>query len=175
MVRCGLIQARNVLVAEHSLGEIREAMVRKHVEMIEQAAREKVQILCLQELFYGPYFCAEQDPRWYGLAEAVPDGPSVRLMQELAAKHHMVIIVPVYEQELPGLYFNTAAVIRRGRTLPGKISQTSHSALPSGFLGEILFHARRSGLPGVLPQNTRRWACTSAMTGTFPKARARWD
>ena len=63
MVRCGLIQARNVLCAGHSLGEIREAMVRKHVEMIEQAAREKVQILCLQELFYGPYFCAEQDPR----------------------------------------------------------------------------------------------------------------
>jgi hypothetical protein len=40
MVRCGLIQARNVLGTEHSLGEIREAMVRKHVEMIEQAARE---------------------------------------------------------------------------------------------------------------------------------------
>ena len=61
MVRCGLIQARNVLGAEHSLGEIRDAMVQKHVEMIGQAAQQQVQILCLQELFYGPYFCAEQD------------------------------------------------------------------------------------------------------------------
>ena len=56
MVRCGLIQARNVLGAEHSLGEIREAMVRKHVEMIEQAAREQVQILCLQELILRAVF-----------------------------------------------------------------------------------------------------------------------
>ena len=111
IVRCGLIQARNVLGPEHSLSEIREAMVRKHVELIEQAAGRQVQILCLQELFYGPYFCAEQDARWYELAEPVPDGPTVRQLQELAARHHMVIIVPVYEQELPGLYFNTAAVL----------------------------------------------------------------
>src|SRR5260221_8283338 len=86
MVRCGLIQAGNVLGTEHSLGEIRDAMVKKHVEMIAQAAKQKVQILCLQELFYGPYFCAEQDPRWYELTESVPDGPSTKLMQELAAK-----------------------------------------------------------------------------------------
>ena len=94
MVRGGLIQARNVLGAEHSLSEIRDAMVQKHVQLIEQAAGKQVQLLCLQELFYGPYFCAEQDPRWYELAEAVPDGPSVRLMQELAAKHHIVLDRP---------------------------------------------------------------------------------
>ena len=62
IVRCGLIQARNVLSAEHSLAEIREAMIKKHVDLIEQAARQGVQILCLQELFYGPYFCAERIP-----------------------------------------------------------------------------------------------------------------
>ena len=66
----GLFRRGNVLGTEHSLGEIRDAMVQKHVEMIEQAAKQKVQILCLQELFYGPYFCAEQDPRWYELTEA---------------------------------------------------------------------------------------------------------
>src|SRR5882724_8665309 len=98
IVRCGLIQARNVLGADQSLTEIREAMVAKHVELIGQAARQLVQLLCLQELFYGPYFCAEQDPRWYDLAEPVPDGPTVRLMQEIAARHHMAMVVPVYEQ-----------------------------------------------------------------------------
>src|SRR6476469_1578229 len=111
MVRCGLIQARNVLGAEHSLAEIREAMVRKHVEMIAQAAKEKVQILCLQELFYGPYFCAEQDEKWYGLAERVPDGPTIKLMQERAKQYGRAIIVPVYEKEIEGVYYNTAAVI----------------------------------------------------------------
>ena len=111
IVRCALIQARNVLGPEHSLNEIREAMLRKHVDLIEHAAREQVQILCLQELFYGPYFCAEQDARWYELAEPVPDGPIIRQMQELAARHQITMIVPVYVQELPGLYFNTAAVL----------------------------------------------------------------
>ena len=79
MVRCGLIQAGNVLGTEHSLSEIRDAMVKKHVDMIEQAAKQKVQILCLQELFYGPYFCAEQDPRWYEMTEPVPDGPTYEI------------------------------------------------------------------------------------------------
>jgi N-carbamoylputrescine amidase len=81
IVRCGLIQARNVLGPDHSLDEIREAMVLKHVELINQAAKQQVQILCLQELFNGPYFCAEQEARWYDLAEPVPGGPSVRRMQ----------------------------------------------------------------------------------------------
>src|ERR1700731_3638452 len=111
-VRCGLIQARCEWSPEkYSLADIRERMIVKHEKLIGEAAKRKTQILCLQELFYGPYFCAEQDTRWYELAEPVPDGPSVRQMQELAARHHMAIVVPVYEQELPGLYFNTAAVL----------------------------------------------------------------
>ena len=111
IVRCGLIQARNVLDSRHSLSEIKKAMIDKHLKLIEQAAKKKVNVLCLQELFYGPYFCAEQDIRWYELTERVPDGPTTKLMQKIAAKHHMVIVVPLYEEQMPGVYFNTAAVI----------------------------------------------------------------
>ena len=50
-------------------------MIDKHLKLIEQAAAEGPKILCLQELFYGPYFCAEQDTKWYHLTERVPDGP----------------------------------------------------------------------------------------------------
>src|SRR5205807_4893797 len=71
IIRCGLIQARNVLGPDHPLTEIKEAMIQKHLGLIEEAARQQVQILCLQELFYGPYFCAEQDARWYELAEPI--------------------------------------------------------------------------------------------------------
>src|SRR5712664_1342981 len=97
IVRCGLIQATNALDAKNSLPKIKKAMIDKHLKLIEQAARKKVQVLCLQELFYGPYFCAEQNIRWYDLTERVPDGPTTRLMQKIAAKHSMVIVVPVYE------------------------------------------------------------------------------
>ena len=78
---------------------------------IEQAAKKKVKILCLQELFYGPYFCAEQNPRWYEAVERIPDGPTVKLMQDVAKQFGMVIIVPIYEEEQTGVYYNSAAVI----------------------------------------------------------------
>src|SRR6476659_2674460 len=147
VVRCGLIHASNALGPDRPLPEIKKAMFEKHLKLIEQAAREKVQILCLQELFYGPYFCAEQDPRWYGLAEAVPDGPSVRLMQELAAKHHMVIIVPVYEQELPGLYYNTAAVIDETGTYLGKYRKHHIPHCHPGFWEKFYFTPGNLGYP----------------------------
>ena len=96
-VRCGLIQASTALGGNRPLPEIKKAMIDKHLKLIEQAAKKKVQIVCLQELFYGPYFCAEQDIRWYDLTERVPDGPTVKLMQEVAARHSMAIVVPGYE------------------------------------------------------------------------------
>src|SRR5438876_10666341 len=111
-VRCGLIQASNVLSPDKaSLADVRQAMVDKHLAMIDEAGRRGVRILCLQELFYGPYFAAEQDPRWYDFTERVPDGPTIRLMQEQARKHEMAMVVPVYEEETTGVYYNTAAVI----------------------------------------------------------------
>src|SRR5271165_5298679 len=63
-VRCALIQASNALSTERPLSQIRKAMIDKHLKLIDQAVRKKTQILCLQELFYGPYFCAEQNARW---------------------------------------------------------------------------------------------------------------
>src|SRR2546426_2958320 len=109
MVRCGLIQARCEWSPEKfSLGEIKKKMIVKHERLIAEAARKKVQILGLQELFYGPYFCAEQQTRWYELTERVPAGPTVSLMQKLAKKYQIVLVVPVYEVEMTGVYFNTA-------------------------------------------------------------------
>ncbi len=70
-------------------------MIDKHVVMIESAAQQGAQFVCLQELFNGPYFCAEQNAKWYELTERIPDGPIVKRMQELARKHEMVIVVPI--------------------------------------------------------------------------------
>ena len=133
VVRCGLIQARNVLGPEAGLPAIKKAMVAKHLGLIEEAARKKVRILCLQELFYGPYFCAEQETRWYHLTERVPEGPTVSLMRKLARKHKMVMVVPVYEEEQPGVYYNTAAVIDAdGSIVPSAATKRpARAALPT--------------------------------------------
>jgi N-carbamoylputrescine amidase len=147
IVRCGLIQARNVLSSKHSLSQIKQAMIDKHVAMIAQAAKKKVKILCLQELFYGPYFCAEQDIRWYELTERVPDGPTTKQMQELAARHGMVMVVPVYEEQMTGVYFNTAAVIDADGTYLGKYRKHHIPHCHPGFWEKFYFTPGDLGYP----------------------------
>src|SRR5215207_816895 len=109
LVKAGLIQTSHACSTAEPIETIREANIAKHLELIERAGREGVQMLCMQEIFTGPYFCAEQSTRWYEATERIPDGPTTRLMQEVAKKHRMVIVVPLYEEESTGVYYNTAA------------------------------------------------------------------
>jgi N-carbamoylputrescine amidase len=148
IVRCGLIQASNVLSPDKaSLAEVREAMIAKHVRLIEEAAARGVQIHCLQELFYGPYFAAEQDPRWYQFTEKVPDGPTLRLMQEIAKKHAMVMVVPVYEEEAKGVYYNTAAVLDADGSYVGKYRKNHIPHCLPAFWEKFYFKPGNLGYP----------------------------
>ncbi|HUG53448.1 MAG TPA: nitrilase-related carbon-nitrogen hydrolase [Vicinamibacteria bacterium] len=147
VVRCGLIQAQNVKGPDSSLESIKKAMVDKHVKLIEKAAKEKVRILCLQELFYGPYFCAEQETKWYHLTERVPEGPTTQLMQKLAKKHGMVMVIPVYEEEQPGVYYNTASVIDADGTYLGKYRKTHIPHCKPGFWEKFYFRPGNLGYP----------------------------
>src|SRR5512132_1359374 len=110
VIRCSLIQAANAALPGSTLEATKQAMVDKHVAYIESAAAAGSQIVCLQEIFYGPYFCAEQSTRWYDFTEPIPDGPTIRLMQDLARRLRVALIVPIYEIEQEGVYYNTAAV-----------------------------------------------------------------
>jgi N-carbamoylputrescine amidase len=122
-------------------------MLDKHVCLIEEAAEKGVQVLCLQEIFNGPYFCAVQDKRWYAMAESVPDGPTVKLMQELASKHEMAMVVPVYEETMPGVYYNTAAVLDTDGTYLGKYRKSHIPHLPPGFWEKFYFKPGNCGYP----------------------------
>jgi beta-ureidopropionase len=146
-VRCGLIQAKTALGAEHPLPQIKKAMIEKHLKMIEKAAKEKVQVLCLQELFYGPYFCAEQDRKWYELTERIPDGPTTKLFQKVAAKHKMVIVLPIYEEVMTGLYYNTAAVIDADGKYLGKYRKHHIPQVAPGFWEKFYFTPGDGGYP----------------------------
>src|SRR5246500_2792594 len=146
-VRSGLIQMNNPLGPENPLPKIKKAMIDKHLKLIEQAARKKVQVLCLQEIFYGPYFCAEQNSRWYELTEPVPDGPTIKLMQKLAAKYRMAIIVPIYEREMTGLYYNTAAVIDADGKYLGKYRKHHIPQVAPGFWEKFYFTPGDLGYP----------------------------
>lgn len=128
-----------------SIQEIMEAMIQKHIPYIEDAGKQGVQILCLQEIFSTPYFCQGQDAKWYASAETVP-GPTTERLAEYAKKYQMVIIVPIYEQEQPGVLYNTAAVIDADGTYLGKYRK-NHIPHTSGFWEKFFFKPGNLGYP----------------------------
>lgn len=144
VVRGGLIQC-GVPTTEGSLSHIRAAMWERHLPMIEEAGQKGVQVLCLQELFNGPYFCPAQDPHWYDFAESVP-GPTTAAVAELAKKYSMVIVVPVYEREQAGVYYNTAAVIDADGRYLGKYRK-QHIPHTAGFWEKYYFKPGNLGYP----------------------------
>src|SRR5881275_1326195 len=146
-VKCGLIQAKNAGPTDAPIEEIIRLNVEKHLTMIEDAAKQGVQILCMQEVFTTPYFCAEQQTRWYEAVEKVPDGPTVKLMQEVARKHGMVIIVPIYEEEIAGIYYNTAAVIDADGKYLGKYRKNHIPHVAPGFWEKYYFRPGNLGYP----------------------------
>ena len=152
VVRCSLIQAKNGVEPGldgegPSLSEIKQAMIDKHVTMIRSAAADGAQIVCLQEIFNGPYFCAEQTTRWYESTERVPDGPTVQLMMELAKELGVALIVPVYEVENEGVFYNTSAVIGRDGEFVGKYRKTHIPQVAPGFWEKFYFRPGNLGFP----------------------------
>jgi N-carbamoylputrescine amidase len=146
-VKCGLIQAKNAAPTDAPIEEIKRLNIEKHVRLIEEAAKQGVQILCMQEVFTTPYFCAEQQTRWYDAVEKIPDGPTTKLMQELAKKHNMVIIVPIYEEEIAGIYYNTAAVIDADGKYLGKYRKNHIPHVNPGFWEKFYFRPGNMGYP----------------------------
>jgi N-carbamoylputrescine amidase len=147
IVKGGLIQASAALDGAESPARHREAMIEKHLPLIEEAAGRGVQVLCLQEMFTGPYFAAEQDNRWIELAESIPDGPTVDLMRELAERHGMVLVVPIPEHEMSGFVYNTAAVIDADGTYLGKYRKNHIPHTHPGFWEKFYFKPGNLGYP----------------------------
>ena len=145
-VKSGLIQMSIPKTeGEGSIEEIKQAMLEKHLPYIDDAGKQGVQILCLQEIFTTPYFCPGQDNAWYESAETIP-GPTVERMQAYAKKYQMVIIVPIYEKEQAGYLYNTAAVIDADGKYLGKYRKT-HIPHTSGFWEKFFFRPGNLGYP----------------------------
>jgi beta-ureidopropionase len=137
-VRAALIQAQANMSKQEAID--------KHVKMIADAAGQGAQVVGLQEIFHGPYFCAEQDPKWYATAEP-EDGPTVSRMREVAREHGIVLIVPWYEEEQPGVYYNSACVIERDGTVVGKYRKTHIPHVGPCFWEKFYFKPGNLGYP----------------------------
>jgi N-carbamoylputrescine amidase len=138
IVRAALIQAEWT-------GD-KDSMLKKHIELARQAAKDAAQVLCFQELFYGPYFCQVQDDEYFSYTEPIPDGPTTKAMQDLAKETGMVLVVPMFEVEQEGFYYNTAAVIDADGTYLGKYRKT-HIPHVKGFWEKYYFRPGNIGYP----------------------------
>jgi beta-ureidopropionase len=151
-VTIGLIQARNDVDGAEPVEKHKTAAIEKHVRLIRDAKARGAQIVCLQEVFYGPYFCTEQTTKWYDAVEPIPDGPTTQLMCKLAKELGIVLVVPIYEEEFSGVYYNTAAVIDADGTYLGKyrkhhIPQVQAGPPGCGFWEKYYFRPGNLGYP----------------------------
>jgi N-carbamoylputrescine amidase len=137
IVRAALVQTRWT-------GD-KESMIEANVALARRAASEGAQVLCFQELFYGPYFCQVQDPEYFAYTETVP-GPTTELMCQLAKETGMVLVVPVYEKEQEGLFYNTAFVVDADGTYLGKYRK-HHIPQVKGFWEKFYFRPGNLGYP----------------------------
>jgi N-carbamoylputrescine amidase len=138
VVRAALVQARWA-------GD-KATMTKNAVRSVQQAAAAGARVVCLQELFNGPYFCQVQDGEWYDFAEEVPDGPTIRQFMDLARELGVVLVVPVYEVEQAGVFYNTAAVIDGDGRYLGK-HRKNHIPQVSGFWEKFYFRPGNLGYP----------------------------
>ena len=146
IVKSGLIQISiPKSEGDGTIEEIKESIIQKHIPFIEDAGKQGVQILCLQEIFNTPYFCPGQDAKWYASAETIP-GPTIERMQEYAKKYQMVMVIPIFEKEQAGVLYNTAAVIDADGTYMGKYRKT-HIPHTAGFWEKFFFRPGNLGYP----------------------------
>lgn len=145
-LRGGLIQMSLKADTNKSPQQIRDIMVDAHLPYIEDAGKQGVQVLCMQEVFNQPYFCPSQDKKWYAAAEPIPNGPTTAVLQEYAKKYRMVIVAPMYEEAMTGVYYNTAAVIDADGSYLGKYRKT-HIPHVSGFWEKFFFKPGGSDWP----------------------------
>ena len=123
----------------------KDTMIERHVELTREARANGAQIICYQELFYGPYFGAVQDQKYYDYVEQIP-GPTTERFQALAKELGIVIVLPIYEEANVGEYYNTAAVIDADGSLLGRYRKHHIPNLPA-FWEKFYFRPGNAGYP----------------------------
>lgn len=161
-----------------------EKNVEKAMQLVEKAADQGAQIVCLQELFASQYFCQAEDHSFFALAESIP-GPTTERLSELARRREVVLIASLFERRTAGLYHNTAAIIDADGKLLGtyrKMHIPDDPAFYEKFYftpGDLGFRAweTRYGKIGVLicwdqwyPEAARLTALRGAQILFYPTA-----
>jgi N-carbamoylputrescine amidase len=109
---------RVALLQERDRGS-REANLDAIEVGLREAAAQNAQLVLLQELHNGPYFCQHESVAEFDRAESIP-GPSTDRLGSLAAELNLVVVASLFERRAAGLYHNTAVVFDRAKAICGK-------------------------------------------------------
>ena len=107
-----------IALVQMSCGAVPQDNLGSALAKVEEAARRGARVICLPELFRSQYFCQKEDPALFDLAEPVP-GPSTEALGEVAGRHKVVIIVPVFERRTAGIYHNSLVVVDSDGSIAG--------------------------------------------------------
>ena len=107
-----------IALVQMSCGAVPQENLGSALAKVEEASRRGAKVICLPELFRSQYFCQKEDPALFDLAESVP-GPSTEALGEVAGRHKVVIIVPIFERRSAGIYHNSLVVIDSDGSIAG--------------------------------------------------------
>ena len=106
-------------LVQQSCVENRDVNLAKSIESIRKASAMGAQLVALQELHAGLYFCQCEDPAYFDQAEAIP-GPTTDIFSDVAKEFGVVLVTSLFERRAPGLYHNTAVVFDSDGSIAGK-------------------------------------------------------
>jgi N-carbamoylputrescine amidase len=96
----------------------RAANLTASIEGVREASSKGAQLVLLPELHTGEYFCQNEDPRRFDLAESVP-GPTTEELGRVAKELGVIIVGSVFERRAPGIHHNTVVVLERDGEVAG--------------------------------------------------------
>ena len=175
-MKLGLVQQAN--------SSDRAANIEKLKQNIRACALQGAELVVLQELHNGLYFCQTENTQLFDLAEPIP-GPSTGFYSELAAANNIVLVTSLFEKRAPGLYHNTAVVFERDGSIAGKYRKMHIPDDPAYYEkfyftpGDLGFHPIQTsvGKLGVLvcwdqwyPEAARLMALKGAELLIYPTA-----
>jgi N-carbamoylputrescine amidase len=183
------MKSLRIALVQTATAETKAAVVEKTIPLIKEAVHSGARIVCLQELFHLPYFCLEQNPDFFDLAEPIP-GPTTTEFSKVAESFGIYIIVPLFESVHGSVYYNTVAVIGPDGALVGKYRKM-HIPQDPGFEEKFFFAPGDLGWPvfetpwgkiGVMicwdqwyPEAARLMALQGARVIFYPTAIGRLD
>jgi len=105
-------------VVQYSFSQNPEENQRKAIYFIQEAAKKNAKIILLPELYNSHYFCQEENPKYFDLAEPL-QGKTYQTFSKLAKKLNVTILIPFFEKRAPGIYHNSIMIIKNTGELVG--------------------------------------------------------